>query len=207
MKYLVGAAIGLTMVVSSAAQAQIQNSAHDLSGGTGEICIYCHTPHNGDISGDAPLWNRTMATTTFNMYSNPATIDMTIAADPQDISLACLSCHDGVTAYNNVINDPNGLATDIRTMDAVNPTRAVGSLANSGSLTNDHPISITYDITADTAFKAVATVEGAGLVFYGAGGDQVECATCHNPHLTTGTVSFLRISNTNSALCLACHDK
>lgn len=199
LKYLVGAAIGLTMIASGAARADIQNSAHDLSGGTGEICIYCHTPHNGDVTGDAPLWNRAITSTTFVMYSSP-TIDMTIATDPQGISLACLSCHDGVTAYNNVLNDPNGQATAIGTMAGA---RAVGS----DGLQNDHPISVTYDNTADTDFNALATVSTTGgLVFYGGSNDQLECATCHNPHLTTNG-SFLRKSNTNSGLCLTCHVK
>lgn len=36
----------------------------------------------------------------------------------------------------------------------------------------------------------------------------VECASCHDPHRGTGTdPSFLRISNDNSAVCLACHVK
>ncbi|HIJ85454.1 MAG TPA: cytochrome c3 family protein [Magnetococcales bacterium] len=36
----------------------------------------------------------------------------------------------------------------------------------------------------------------------------VECASCHDPHNSTAQpVSFLRISNTGSAVCLACHDK
>lgn len=41
-----------------------------------------------------------------------------------------------------------------------------------------------------------------------AGGAQpyVECATCHDPHTST-TATFLRTSNTSSALCLACHTK
>lgn len=33
----------------------------------------------------------------------------------------------------------------------------------------------------------------------------VECASCHDPHTTNAT--FLRISNTQSAVCLACHNK
>lgn len=199
LKYLVGAAIGLTMIASGAARADIQNSAHDLSGGTGEICIYCHTPHNGDVTGDAPLWNRAITSTTFTMYSNPATIQMTIAADPRGISLACLSCHDGVTAYNNVLNDPNGEATAIGTMAGA---RAVGF----DGLQNDHPISVDYDNTLDTDFVDAATVASGGLVLYGAGSNELECATCHNPHLTTNG-SFLRKSNTNSDLCLTCHVK
>ncbi len=37
----------------------------------------------------------------------------------------------------------------------------------------------------------------------------VECASCHDPHVVAvgSQVSFLRISNEGSALCLACHDK
>lgn len=202
MKYLVGAAIGLTMIASGAARADIQNSAHDLSGGTGEICIYCHTPHNGDVTGDAPLWNRNINSTVFAMYTSP-TMDMLVATDPQGISLACLSCHDGATAYNNVIRDANGQATALGPMTGV---RAVGL----DGLTNDHPISITYDNSAgangDTDFNSLASAKTAGLVFYGGSSDQVECATCHNPHLTTNG-SFLRATNTNSSLCLTCHIK
>ncbi len=33
----------------------------------------------------------------------------------------------------------------------------------------------------------------------------VECASCHDPH--TETATFLRVANTNSAVCLACHTK
>ncbi|MBF0212971.1 MAG: hypothetical protein HQM00_05310 [Magnetococcales bacterium] len=36
----------------------------------------------------------------------------------------------------------------------------------------------------------------------------VECASCHDPHNSSATgVSFMRISNASSAVCLACHDK
>lgn len=34
----------------------------------------------------------------------------------------------------------------------------------------------------------------------------VECATCHDPH-GTANATFLRVANTGSTLCLACHDK
>lgn len=52
-----------------------------------------------------------------------------------------------------------------------------------------------------------------GVTSLGAGattltGDQpfVECASCHDPH-TDAQVTFLRTSNANSAVCLACHTK
>jgi len=34
----------------------------------------------------------------------------------------------------------------------------------------------------------------------------VECASCHDPH-TSANPTFLRIANTGSAVCLACHNK
>jgi predicted CXXCH cytochrome family protein len=42
----------------------------------------------------------------------------------------------------------------------------------------------------------------------GASGNQpyVECASCHDPHTETQQ-TFLRTSNTGSAICLACHNK
>lgn len=33
----------------------------------------------------------------------------------------------------------------------------------------------------------------------------VECASCHDPH--TANATFLRIPNSGSAVCLACHVK
>jgi predicted CXXCH cytochrome family protein len=205
LKYLVGATFALTMVAASPALAveQVEGSSHDLSTITEEICVYCHTPHNGNTAIPAPLWNRTMVVTTFDMYASP-TIDMSIATDPQAISLACLSCHDGVTAYNNIVR---GTASNIGVMTA---PLAVGL----DQLGNDHPISVTYDIVADTAFNAAtglgspgANVSGLPLYDRTAGSnDQVECATCHNPHEATNP-SFLRATNVQSSLCTTCHIK
>jgi predicted CXXCH cytochrome family protein len=42
---------------------------------------------------------------------------------------------------------------------------------------------------------------------YGATNDQVECATCHNPHDQTTFGKFLRFDNAASALCTTCHNK
>ncbi len=197
MKYIIGAALGLTMFASGAALAveDIANTPHNLSNGTEGICVYCHTPHNGDVTSTAPLWNRVNNTTpgAFTMYGSP-TIDMTVAGDPGDISLACLSCHDGATAYNNtVVNNLSLSAAGVM----VAPL-AVGL----DGLGNDHPISVTYDNTLDTAFNAQPTT----LAFYGAGSNVLECATCHNPHEATNA-SFLRVTNNNSSLCLTCHIK
>jgi len=61
------------------------------------------------------------------------------------------------------------------------------------------------DMQLYTRTSALANVGGAVI---GGGTDQpyVECASCHDPH-TDENPTFLRISNTGSAVCLACHIK
>lgn len=203
-KYLIGAAFVLSMVGSTSALAQtVDGTPHDLEVGTEGVCVYCHTPHNAGAGG-APLWNRDMAVTTFAMYSSP-TLDMTIATDPVGVSLACLSCHDGATAYNNTIAPPPGILSAGGTMAA---PFAIGL----DGLGNDHPISLTYNTGDDPAFFAITgpAVKGAnigGLPLYGAGYDQVECATCHNPHDNTTNGKFLRETVASSTICTTCHQK
>ena len=36
---------------------------------------------------------------------------------------------------------------------------------------------------------------------------QMECSSCHDVHDELGNTALLRKSNTQSALCLTCHDK
>ncbi len=202
LKYLVGAIVAFGMFAASSAFAadDVSTTPHNLATGVEEICVYCHTPHNANAS-PAPLWNRTMLVTTFDMYSSP-TIDMAIATDPNGVSLACLSCHDGVTAYDSVTNVGTGV-TNNSNMSLGTPGYAVGS----DGLGNDHPISITYDTGADAAFvTANSGTVGGTLPLYGVGKDQVECATCHNPHESTN-VKFLRTTNDSSTLCTTCHIK
>ncbi|MBI5043268.1 MAG: hypothetical protein HZC10_05450 [Nitrospirae bacterium] len=70
----------------------------------GEVCVYCHTPH-GAQTGSAPLWNRTLpATGNYTPYSS-STIDTNVG-QPDGISLACLSCHDGTIAVDSIVNAP-----------------------------------------------------------------------------------------------------
>ncbi len=70
----------------------------------GEVCVYCHTPHGANTTTTAPLWNRTMKVTTYTTYSS-ATLSGTVS-QPGPNSLTCLSCHDGQTAVDSVINMP-----------------------------------------------------------------------------------------------------
>jgi len=72
----------------------------------GEVCVYCHTPH-GASPVALPLWNRTIEAQTYQQYSSANSSTMTQPVTPPGItSLACLSCHDGQTAIDSVINMP-----------------------------------------------------------------------------------------------------
>ena len=175
-----------------------------------DMCIYCHTPHmRASADAVAPLWNRAITSSTgFTMYDS-TTIDMTIAGEPQGVSLACLSCHDGVTGLDSAVQESGRQGSGVLSpTDANVPNIMTGRHALGTDLSNQHPISVTYDDAADTSFNPQATAETAGLVFYGATGDQVECGSCHNPHDAVTVLNrFLRISNDGSQLCLACHIK
>ena len=183
----------------------------------GEICVYCHTPHSANTNIDAPLWNRETPTGPYDMYSSP-TIDMTMANSAQGVSLACLSCHDGSIALDQIINVPSsysGQGPSGTTIETCATQCHIGNNPSGGinfegtfigtDLSNDHPISITYDPTKDPKFKAATNGMIDILPLYGPSKDQVECATCHNPH-DNSTRPFLRKSNQDSQLCLTCHD-
>src|SRR3989344_5770403 len=82
---------------------------------TTEICVFCHTPHFGRTD-TAPLWNRGTSATGYVPYGT--TVGGTAITSVGGSSLACLSCHDGVTTFDNLINKPgkgsntNGTGTD-----------------------------------------------------------------------------------------------
>ncbi|HEY0635562.1 MAG TPA: cytochrome c3 family protein, partial [Gammaproteobacteria bacterium] len=169
-------------------------------------------------------------------------------------SMACLSCHDGTQAMDNIVNAPgSGGYTDGGadlaynwsgpTVDATGKLVA-GALTNlgdgAGALGDDHPVAIPYGgggvtvatpsgATTDPDFVQVGTgltqavVGGLQKWWFDADADtkmdsneirlytanaqaQVECASCHDPHSEVNP-TFLRIANTNSAVCTACHVK
>lgn len=222
----------------------------------GEVCVYCHTPHGGE-SSNAPLWNRTVpATGSYTPYSS-STIDTNggVIPQPDGISLACLSCHDGTIAVDSIVNAPGSgtawsgsAATNHYTLSqypdqstnscllchrtgVVTSGASFEAMALTQNLSGQHPISMNYPTAAqDPAFNQsytnngkIAWFEETGnsraddneLKLYsdGAGGYKVQCATCHNPHGTLSSdgvnlySTFLRKSNSSSAICTTCHIK
>jgi predicted CXXCH cytochrome family protein len=232
--------------------ASIVNSKHDLSyllttdpamsdvyNQYNEVCVYCHTPHSANTDIVAPLWNREKPSGPYNVYTS-STMDTVPPNPPSDISLACLSCHDGTIAVDAVRNAPGSGAnlsgpwygnTEASQHNKMSQVLLSGncSFCHGGqgpyqpgagdhrvayliefppgtSLSNDHPISMTYPTGAqDPAFNTPPDSQkgwGDVKLFNG----KVECASCHDVHDPTIT-PFLRKSNSGSALCYTCHIK
>jgi predicted CXXCH cytochrome family protein len=213
MKKLLVTSLALGVAgMATTAGAVINNTAHDISAGaykggpsSTEPCSYCHTPHgaywstgNG-ITNDmqAPLWDHETTVSNFTLYGDPfGTIDATdmptgTAALPDGVAKACLSCHDGTVAV-----DSYHQSTGINLITA-------GTALLGTDLSNDHPVSFTYNaalVAADGELQPVAAVSNLLL------NNKVECASCHDVH-NAGFANFLVQTNAASALCLRCHIK
>lgn len=200
-----------------------------------QVCVFCHTPHGGNL--DAPLWNRDMSSLkaegTFQHYTSN-TLSSTVGSSTRVVnaeSLTCLSCHDGsISVGDSLVNTSvNGTPGTMATTDVVvgfggNPGARIGAsraliaggdLDPTGDLRDDHPISFSYTAAqADGSnagdLKLAAEVEAVGLTLFGTD-KNVECATCHDPHVNyiqyTEFTPFLAMSNSGSAMCLSCHIK
>jgi len=208
LKYLMGAlsVAMLASLVPNPAVATVSGSAHDLRAFTtdaanAELCVFCHTPHNAVVnSNEPPLWNRVeevgVTITTFTLYTSPTLNN--VPGQPAGVSLGCLSCHDGVTALDSLQNAPTiGLTTPGNSLVEQIPatTAALGA-----DLSNDHPVSMAY------AGGAVADWNDPPLNSLPLFSNNVECASCHNPHDTTNP-KFLRFTMAGSQLCTSCHVK
>ncbi|WP_457623838.1 cytochrome c3 family protein [Persephonella sp.] len=238
VRMLVGGTLFIASVALAATE-DIRQTVHNLSlhsNDTTEVCVFCHTPHgsNQAFTG-APLWNKPIdATITFQVYGGGQTIGGTTVDQPGDVSRACLSCHDGVSGVNAIINlpgsggwDPNGTYIDYR--GGTQPWRmpfpfAVGKngAGNNYDLRDDHPVGVVYrgdEANPPASLKPTNT----DITGWNVSGDsdgnpgptigdllrngKVECVSCHNPHLNAAR--FLRSGDGNSFsnLCMTCHGK
>lgn len=169
--------IASTFALAASVQAaSIVDSKHNLGSegvktdrnwttATTEVCVFCHTPHGG-VAKDgndvtvAPLWNKSLPTTTYSTYDTLGTSSLQgEVAGVGSVSIACLSCHDGSQAMDVMINQPGSGGYDKDT-----PARASGTWTGNGNmdtvtgkmltatavpglgadLTDDHPIGIQY---------------------------------------------------------------
>lgn len=195
-----------------------------------EVCAFCHTPHGANTASftGAPLWNKgAPLQTSYTMYgaTNADTAGVTVAGTQTGSTVGpssaiCLSCHDGVSAVNSIVNKPGsggyvaaGQIVNYRGNTTGWTIPGVFAVGAGGDMRNDHPISLPYrgdEANPPASLRPTATplvdwlgaTTVAGLLRSG----KVECVSCHNPH--SQAQSFLRSSNNQqSAICFACHAK
>lgn len=228
----------------------IRNTKHNLSVSSGgnvkataedQVCAFCHTPHHAETLPKAPLWNRKASGATYTPYTSSSINANDIAATPGGSSKLCLSCHDGTIAVGsvNVLEGAINVSIDMQGTGA-GGVMPVGAGLNTGftrrlgfDLTNDHPISFTYDsalASADGELRDPAVEAHIGNPQVGADpivplqDGQIQCTSCHEPHIRdtdpSKVIKFLRLnrfqelppvggafSEANDIICLACHDK
>ncbi len=196
----------------------------------GNPCIYCHLPPEktvgeGEAMGGIAGWNRIRPVVKqYDTYSSRYS-DGTREAGanrPSDISLLCLSCHDGSVAVDRIVFKPMGWSSDKQAtlhmkLGADSDINNCGKChdgdiahdirvkALGTDLRDDHPISIRYaGFNIDN--PNFRTVDGPfgfdnGVTLYDG---MVECASCHDVHKPEARM-LLRVEP--SMLCATCHIK
>ncbi len=198
--------------VAGMASAQITGSVHDFSGSitwsvtTGEICKPCHAPHTTNTEVDSILWNHDPSTVAAYQPYASSTMNDT-PGQPDGHSKLCLSCHDGSIAVNAF---PGETGTGAK----VTGSLQIAKGAAFDDLRGQHPISMLYDAGATSDdnlnYPASSVLFGANTLDQVLPGGKVQCSTCHDVHNTLGEANgafLLRLDNSASGMCLACHSK
>jgi len=211
--------LALMFVVTGMAIAGIRGSKHDLSSSGNQntrstnidrLCVFCHTPHAGDTTAPAPLWNRSAGSTTWTNTSaySSSTLDGSsygMSSYPTSISGACLTCHDGNVGDETLLNGPgSGTTSSVTWQNDVFST--VANLNDGSGLQNDHPIGVNMEAVNAVDDEIYNTPQDTTLQLFNG---LIECATCHAVHNSNvnGDCCFLTGSTSGSHLCLACHIK
>lgn len=189
-------------------------------------CIYCHVPTEqsadaAEAGGAIAGWNRIRTVAEqYEVYNSPSLQGE--AKRPNDISMLCLSCHDGTVAVDRVVFKPMGWSSDKQTtlhmrLGASSDIQHCGkchdgdvahniSVKTTGTdLRDDHPISIRYAGFAidNPNFRTADGLQGFdnGVRLYDG---MVECASCHDIHNPQAKM-LLRVEA--PMLCATCHIK
>lgn len=232
--------MALPSISRAAINRGVENSPHDFSTNSAwntrkGVCSPCHSAHNTDPAQIAPLWSHATTTGPFTPYTSP-TFNAGLH-QPDGVSLACLSCHDGTVAINQLISGVSGTNGTI----FIDPVAQIGP-----DLHTTHPISFTYDSAlavadggiedpltyhigdAKDATKLTINVAPVPSAWSGTSlssksideamlvAHKMQCSSCHDVHKQEGSAPesgiLARISGTDSTgrgslLCRTCHIK
>ncbi len=194
-------ALALVLPLRAWGAQDVVNTVHNLSSsGPGtfksltidRVCVFCHTPHQA--SPNAPLWNHQLSGQTYLRYDS-STLQAS-PGQPTGSSRLCLACHDGTVALGSLGNPPNGQVNDLT-------TSFLTGRANLGTdLTDDHPISFTYDGALQSSDPNLVPPVAIDLPLENG---ELQCTSCHDAH-ERDIEPFLRKTTQNGDLCVTCHD-
>ena len=199
----------------------------DGNGGTTEICVFCHTPHHG--ASHAPLWSKGTQSTTYTAYGTTVAGTFIADSDIGGVTLACLSCHDGVNTIDTLVNAPgkgndgsnNTNRTDMNwtfTEDGNTVSDIIGSTRlNIGTdLSNDHPISVAYQVNKASLRPTNTVISSLNMttdVFTAGNNDETSSATTTanrwavKGYINSGaTIDDLLRGDARRVECSSCHD-
>ena len=189
----------------------------------GEICRVCHVPHDHQLATkrytNGLLWNHGVSSATYTMYSS-STLNGTQSASPDGTAKLCLGCHDGTVAIDTFDKYDGTAERVIQSIyaGAVAAFRVPSYMDGANlDLRGTHPISISYNNTADTNLRPTTTAMGTSgtTIADVLDNNKVQCSSCHDVHdqeSIAGT-HLLRVAQTvkqggpASGLCLPCHIK
>jgi predicted CXXCH cytochrome family protein len=174
-------------------------SSSPVTGARSDACSYCHAPHSGLNRG---LWNQTLTTQTYSTYTSDTEANRGKQPTLGAGSNQCLSCHDGTVAVGATV-----AYGQVTMRGSMNGADVFGS-----SMQPSHPFSLMLPLKDNVHLAASLVGSGRTLDPTGAVrliGGNVECSSCHNPHVQTKDLvsrNFLVKDSSNGQLCLACHD-
>lgn len=157
-----------------------------------QICIFCHTPHNANVVGQAPLWNRKFSSESFQRYST-STLQIRkiteaqygLGAQPNGSTKLCLSCHDGVSSLGAVYS--GAAITMMSGKDVITGVASFNPNNTSKMKTGHHPVSFVYNEAVRAAVQAGRTPTNVFTLPILAEvkldkQSRMQCTTCHDAH-------------------------
>jgi predicted CXXCH cytochrome family protein len=174
-------------------------SQSPITGARPDACAYCHAPHSGLNTG---LWNQKLTTQNYTTYSTDTEKNTGTQPILGSVSNQCLSCHDGTVAVGATV-----AYGQVTTQGSMYTSDVFGS-----NMQSSHPFSLALPLKDN--IDLVATLAATGRTADSTGAvklinGNVECTSCHNPHVQAKdpvSLNFLVENSSSGALCLACHD-
>jgi len=184
MKRILLACLLLTLAIG-VAQGQVSGGdvlgSHNLSvSGTGPVkgnlepCLFCHAPHSGVQNSNPALWSQTLSVQTYTPYSSTTLHNTQLQPMLGQSSTLCLSCHDGTVAVGQT--QPYGT---INMTGAMNKEDVFGI-----NLQGSHPFSLKMPmVDAPDLLASLTATHTTGDPAVKLINNNVECTSCHSPHV------------------------